>query len=108
MGGQAARSPELLRGFVFDRATVRLCLWRGDGFACQGLIQRRLNIVCRAGNIGWIRCRLAVDCSFVGDFSIWIDYHHMGRVLGAISPPGFAFGVEKQRRLMRLPRSSDL
>src|SRR5207248_10279859 len=54
-----------------------------------------------------VRRRLAVDRSFVSDFSFWIDYHHVWRVLWAVSAAHFAVRIEKQRSLLRLPRGCD-
>src|SRR5437667_11337001 len=45
----------ILGRLVFHRATVRFGLWRGDRFACQRFVQRRLYVVGRTGNIRRVR-----------------------------------------------------
>jgi hypothetical protein len=105
---KSLRTATATASFVFDRATVWLCLWRRDGLARERLIQSNLHVISRAWNVGWIRTCFAVDCAFIGDFSFRINDDHVGRVLGAVRAPRFAFRIEKQRRLPRLPRFSDL
>src|SRR5437016_736898 len=52
----AGYTPATILGrLVFHRATVWFGLWRGDRFACQRFVQRRLYVVGRTGNISRIR-----------------------------------------------------
>ena len=105
---KSPRTATATASFVFDRATVWLCLWRRNRLASQRFIQSNLHVIGRAWNVGRIWTRFAVDCAFVGDFSFRINDDHVGRVLGAVRAPRFAFRIEKQRCLPRLPRFSDL
>src|SRR5206468_10125798 len=74
---RSLRTATATGSFVFDRATVWLCLWRRDGLARQRLIQSHLHVISRAWNVGWIRTCFAVDCAFIGDFSFRINDDHV-------------------------------
>src|SRR4030095_33158 len=50
----------------------------------------------------------AVNCAAVNDLPVWIDDHHVRRVLRAVSAACVAFGIQQERGLMRLPRRRDL
>ena len=105
---KSLRTATATASFVLNRATVWLCLWRRNRLASQRLIQSNLHVIGRAWNVGRIWTCFAVDCAFVGNFSVRINYDHVGRILGTVRAPRFAFRIEKQRGLTRLPRFSDL
>jgi len=105
---KSLRTATAAASFVFNGATVWLCLWRRNRLASQRLIQSNLHVIGRAWNVGRIWTCFAVDCAFVGDFSFRINDDHVGRILGAVRAPRLAFLIEKQRCLPRLPRFSDL
>jgi len=98
----------ILRGFVFNRAAVRLRLWCRDRLAGQRLLQRRLHVVSRSGNVRRVWGSFAVNCAAVNDFSFWIDDHHVWRVFSGVSAAGVTFGIQEKRGLMCLPRTRDL